>query len=281
MGVWMYQTIKDNIMNPKALIARTKERLFKTIGYFFLLTALLALPAMIDVFSFTTLTPNDKTVIRQSLSSELDIPCRIDETLECAANISYSFELGNIQFVFDPTNSFQSEGDSVAIIFRKYEVNGLINFLNIFTFDLFTSSYSYSNNDLIKWPNDWQPLEINVNEESFWTSLFIGLDELLVNYASLWKSSFVISLLISSFLVFIVDVLIDSVILKFVLRTTQSFSSVTKIVVHSMTLFVLIQVLLSLFQVNVSTLTRLILQLQPIIYSVIAIRLPKEPTLDV
>jgi hypothetical protein len=34
MGVWMYQTIKDNIINPKALIARTKERLPKTIGYF-------------------------------------------------------------------------------------------------------------------------------------------------------------------------------------------------------------------------------------------------------
>jgi hypothetical protein len=71
------------------------------------------------------------------------------------------------------------------------------------------------------------------------------------------------------------------VILKFVLRTTQSFSSVTKIVIHSMTLFVLIQVLLGLFQIEIPTFTRLLLQLQPIIYSVIAIRLPKEPTLDV
>jgi hypothetical protein len=276
MGVWMYQTIKDNIMNPKALIARTKERLFKTIGYFFLLTALLALPAMIDVFSFTTLTPNDKTVIRQSLSSELDIPCRIDGFLECSLDAVYTFDQGNVQFVIDPSDTYQQEGTAFLVLLQRSRVQAFAN--NIL---ILSSSYSSNAEDLIAWPSAWQPLDINVNQESFWTSLFLGLDELLVNYASLWKSSFVISLLISSFLVFVADVLIDSVILKFVLRTTQSFSSVTKIVVHSMTLFVLIQVLLSLFQVNVSTFTRLILQLQPIIYSVIAIRLPKEPTLDV
>jgi hypothetical protein len=276
MGVWMYQTIKDNIINPKALIARTKQRLFKTIGYFFLLTGLLALPGMIDVVSFTTLSPNDKTLIRQSLSSELDIPCRIGDTLECSSNELYSFDQGNVQFVFDPSNMYQLEGNNIVILLQESRVRAFANNITVVS-----SSYVSNTQDLIAWPSAWQPLEINVSEEAFWTVLFAGLDELLVNYSSLWKTSFLLSLFISSFFVFIADVLIDSVILKFVLRTTQSFSSVTKIVVHSMTLFVLIQLLLSLFDVNISPFARLFLQLQPIVYSVIAIRLPKEPTLDV
>jgi hypothetical protein len=276
MGVWMYQTIKDNIINPKALIARTKQRLLKTIGYFFLLTGLLALPGMIDVVSFTTLSPNDKTLIRQSLSSELDIPCRIGDTLECLSNELYSFDQGNVQFVFDPSNMYQLEGNNIVILLQESRVRAFANNITVVS-----SSYVSNTQDLIAWPSAWQPLEINVSEEAFWTVLFAGLDELLVNYSSLWKTSFVLSLFISSFFVFIADVLIDSVILKFVLRTTQSFSSVTKIVVHSMTLFVLIQLLLSLFDVNISPFARLFLQLQPIVYSVIAIRLPKEPTLDV
>jgi hypothetical protein len=276
MGVWMYQTIKDNIINPKALIARTKQRLLKTIGYFFLLTGLLALPGMIDVVSFTTLSPNDKTLIRQSLSSDLDIPCRIGDTLECSSNELYSFDQGNVQFVFDPSNTYQLEGNNIVILLQESRVRAFANNITVVS-----SSYVSNTQDLIAWPSAWQPLEINVSEEAFWTVLFAGLDELLVNYSSLWKTSFVLSLFISSFFVFIADVLIDSVILKFVLRTTQSFSSVTKIVVHSMTLFVLIQLLLSLFDVNISPFARLFLQLQPIVYSVIAIRLPKEPTLDV
>ena len=276
MGVWMYQTIKDNIINPKALIARTKQRLLKTIGYFFLLTGLLALPGMIDVVSFTTLSPNDKTLIRQSLSSDLDIPCRIGDTLECSSNELYSFDQGNVQFVFDPSNTYQLEGNNIVILLQESRVRAFANNITVVS-----SSYVSNTQDLIAWPSAWQPLEINVSEEAFWTVLFAGLDELLVNYSSLWKTSFVLSLFISSFFVFIADVLIDSVILKFVLRTTQSFSSVTKIVVHSMTLFVLIQLLFSLFDVNISPFARLFLQLQPIVYSVIAIRLPKEPTLDV
>jgi hypothetical protein len=258
------------------LIARTKQRLLKTIGYFFLLTGLLALPGMIDVVSFTTLSPNDKTLIRQSLSSDLDIPCRIGDTLECSSNELYSFDQGNVQFVFDPSNTYQLEGNNIVILLQESRVRAFANNITVVS-----SSYVSNTQDLIAWPSAWQPLEINVSEEAFWTVLFAGLDELLVNYSSLWKTSFVLSLFISSFFVLIADVLIDSVILKFVLRTTQSFSSVTKIVVHSMTLFVLIQLLLSLFDVNISPFARLFLQLQPIVYSVIAIRLPKEPTLDV
>jgi hypothetical protein len=272
----MYQTIKDNIINPKALIARTKERLPKTIGYFFLLTALLAFPAMIDVFSFTTLTPNTKTLIRQNLASDLDIPCRIGDTLECSDEQLYTFDQGNVTFVFDPSNTYQLDGTNIVVLLQQSRVQAFANNIMVVS-----SSYVSNAQDLIAWPSAWQPLNIDVNEEAFWTTLFAGLDELLVNYSAIWKSSFVLSLLIGSFFVFVVDVLLDSVILKFILRTTQSFTSVTKIVIHSMTLFVLIQVLLGLFQIQIPTFTRLLLQLQPIIYSVIAIRLPKEPTIDV
>ena len=47
----MYQTIKDNIINPKVLLVRTKDRFLKTFGFFFFFATLLALPAIIDVFA--------------------------------------------------------------------------------------------------------------------------------------------------------------------------------------------------------------------------------------
>jgi hypothetical protein len=82
-------------------------------------------------------------------------------------------------------------------------------------------------------------------------------------------------------LVFAVDVLLDSVILRFVLRSGVTFVSILKVVIHAMTLYVLILLLFNLFQVNVTPGLQLLLQLQPILYSVIAIRIPKEPTIDV
>jgi hypothetical protein len=79
----MYQIIKDNIINPKVLLVRSKDRFLKTFGFFFFFATLLALPAIIDVVAFQTLTPNDKTALRQSLSGDLNIPCEINQTLQC------------------------------------------------------------------------------------------------------------------------------------------------------------------------------------------------------
>ncbi len=268
----MYQTVKDNIINPKALIARIKQRFSRTVGYFFLLVVLLSLPAIIDTLSFTTLTPNDKTAIRQSVSNDFNIPCQIDQTLTCSTSQTYIIDQGNVQFVVDPTSTYQTDQTNLVIVLQEERIQAFVNRIVIAT-----SSYAASSTDLIQWPGAWQRVDFNVIDDAFWVTVFDGLDELLINYAALWKSSFVISLILGAMFAFLVDVLLDSVILKFILRTTHSFGSILKIVIHAMTLYVLTLLLLNLFQVPIPTLLQLLLQLQPILYSVIAIRLPKEP----
>jgi hypothetical protein len=272
----MYQTIKDNIINPKVLLERSKRPLIQAFGFFVVFALLLTLPSIIEIIAFQTLTPNNKTAIRQSLSNELDIPCRIDQTLQCDLDDVFVIEQGNVLIVFDPSNQYEQTNGNLVVLLQQDRVQAFANRLLIAS-----SSYIANPTDLIQWPTAWQSITFNTTEESFWTTLYQGLDELLLNYASLWKTSFVISLIISSMLVFAVDVLLDSVILRFVLRSGVTFVSILKVVIHAMTLYVLILLLFNLFQVNVTPGLQLLLQLQPILYSVIAIRIPKEPTIDV
>jgi hypothetical protein len=272
----MYQTIKDNIINPKVLLERSKRPLIQAFGFFVVFALLLTLPSIIEIIAFQTLTPNNKTAIRQSLSNELDIPCRIDQTLQCDLDDVFVIEQGNVFIVFDPSNQYEQTNGNLVVLLQQDRVQAFANRLLIAS-----SSYIANPTDLIQWPTAWQSITFNTTEESFWTTLYQGLDELLLNYASLWKTSFVISLIISSMLVFAVDVLLDSVILRFVLRSGVTFVSILKVVIHAMTLYVLILLLFNLFQVNVTPGLQLLLQLQPILYSVIAIRIPKEPTIDV
>jgi len=272
----MYQTIKDNIINPKVLLVRTKDRFLKTFGFFFFFATLLALPAIIDVVAFQTLTPNDKTVLRQTLSGDLNIPCEINQTLQCEGSEPFLITQGNVLIVFDANNQYQQTDGNLVILLQQDRVQAFANRLLIAS-----SSYIANSTDLIQWPSAWPQITFNVRDESFWITLFDGLDELLVNYASLWKTSFIISILLSSVFVFLIDIFLDSVILRFVLRSGQTFKSIVKIMIHAMTLYVLILLLLNLFQVQVTPGLQLLLQLQPILYSVIAIRVPKEPTIDV
>ena len=272
----MYQTIKDNIINPKGLLERSKRRLLQAFGFFMMFAVLLTLPSIIDIIAFQTLTPNNKTAIRQSLSSELNIPCSIDQTLSCEVDEVFVIEQGNVLIVIDPSNQYTQPTGSLVVLLQQDRVQAFANRLLIAS-----SSYIANPTDLIQWPTAWQSITFNPSDESFWTTLYQGLDELLLNYASLWKTSFVISLLISSMMVFAIDVLLDSVILRFVLRSGVTFVSILKVVIHAMTLYVLILLLLNLFQVQVTPGLQLLLQLQPILYSVIAIRVPKEPTIDV
>ena len=272
----MYQTIKDNIINPKVLSERSKRSILQSFGYFVMFALLLTLPSIIEIISFQTLTPNNKTAIRQALASELTIPCSIEPTLICETDGVFVIEQGNVLIVFDPSNQYEQTNGNLVVLLQQDRVQAFANRLLIAS-----SSYIANPSDLIQWPSAWQSITFNTTDESFWTTLYQGMDELLLNYASLWKTSFLISLLISSMVVFAIDVLLDSVILRFVLRSGVTFVSIVKVVIHAMTLYVLILLLLNLFEVTVTPGLQLLLQLQPILYSVIAIRVPKEPTIDV
>ncbi len=114
----MYQTIKDNIINPKVLLVRTKDRFLKTFGFFFFFTTLLALPAIIDVVAFQTLTPNDKTVLRQSLSGDLNIPREINQTLQCEGSEPFLISQGNVLIVFDANHQYQQTDDNLFILLQ-------------------------------------------------------------------------------------------------------------------------------------------------------------------
>ena len=47
----MYQKLKDNIINPKGLIRRMKDKPLPTLGFFILFSSILALPGIVRVLA--------------------------------------------------------------------------------------------------------------------------------------------------------------------------------------------------------------------------------------
>jgi hypothetical protein len=131
------------------------------------------------------------------------------------------------------------------------------------------------------WPEAWANLVIDVESDAFWSQLYLGIDQFLATYEAVWKSTFVMSVFVSALFLLFVDVMLDTIILSFFKFSKLKFGSLLKIVVHTMTLYVLVTAVLQLWGLVIPYGLDLVLQLQPIIYAVIAIRSSKESSQNV
>jgi hypothetical protein len=266
----MYQKLKDNIINPKGLIRRTKDKPLTTLGFFFLFTFILALPAMVRVIAFDSLTPNIKTSLRQDLREELNIPCALGDTLTCEVDDIYTINQETFTIIIDPADQYVAEDNGIVVVLQESTLNAFSNQLNVL-------STPYVNEDGVSiWPDAWAQLVIDVESDTFWNQLYLGIDQFLMTYEGVWKSTFVVSVFLSALFLLFVDVMLDTIILSFFKFSKLKFGALLKIVVHTMTLYVLITAVLQLWGLVIPYGLDLVLQLQPIIYAVIAIRSSKE-----
>jgi hypothetical protein len=266
----MYHKLKDNIINPKGLIRRMKDKPFPTLGFFILFSSILALPGIVRVLAFNELTPNIKTSLRQELIRDLNIPCIINETLTCDTDEIYTIHQDTFTIVVDPSGEYTPADNGIVIVFEEDTVITYSNQLNIL------STPYVDNQGISIWPNAWDELVFDVDSDAFWNQLFLGIDQFLEEYEGIWKSTFVVSVFLSAVFLLFVDVMLDTIILSFFRFSKLRFGSLLKIVVHTMTLYVLITAILQLWGLVIPYGLDLVLQLQPIIYAVIAIRSSRE-----
>ena len=271
----MYQKLKDNIINPKGLIRRMKDKPLPTLGFFILFSSILALPGIVRVLAFNELTPNIKTSLRQELITDLNIPCTINETLTCETDEIYSIAQDTFTIVVDPSSEYTPADNGIVIVFTEDTIITYSNQLNIL------STPYVDNQGISVWPSAWDELVFDVDSDAFWNQLFLGIDQFLEEYEGIWKSTFVVSVFLSAVFLLFVDVMLDTIILSFFRFSKLRFGSLLKIVVHTMTLYVLITAILQLWGLVIPYGLDLVLQLQPIIYAVIAIRSSKESNQNV
>ncbi len=264
----MYKKIKENIINPTRILNRKDDNFWVSLLYFATLVLVMSLPSVIQSLSFNSLDANTKTAMRVELEDQFDFNCTIDYGLTCDTNEVNIVNLATIDVVFDPESSYTPEDAGVKVVLRENNVNIYSAKQSILTID-----YGSSSNPT-EWPAEWTQIEIDVENDLFWNKLFAGIDRALEENRNIWMPVIVISSIFAFFLVLLTEIVIDTLILTVFRIGKIKFTQTFKVVLNSMTLYVIIRVILELYNIRISGLMQSLLQMIPLMYALIAIRNP-------
>ncbi|XMB85681.1 DUF1189 family protein [Mycoplasmatota bacterium WC44] len=257
----IYDKIKNNIISPRKIYESRNDSLGKKILYIGFLVLLLLIPVTIDVISSEGLEPEEKRMLRNELKHQLDIDCEISDKLLCSDNsLVKIMSFDSFDIIVDPGSNYVTEGFTTKLVFTE-------NNLVVLFAKNEVMQYSYE-----ELPSDWQELKFDVESESFWDSVFGGVDELLVTYKSLWAISTILAFIFVYLLMIILEALVDTFIIRLFKYGRLSFKETFTIVTYSMTSYVIIRVILDLYGINYTGMALSFLQMIPLIYALISLR---------
>lgn len=263
----MYIRIKDNLTKPSALYTRRNDKAGITVLYFFFLVVLLSITSIIDALSFTEMTPNSKTEFKQIMSEQLEIPCSIDGTLTCETDEVHKITYANINVFVDPTGEFAPSDLGVNVVLQEQNV-----YVYSANQTLLVLDYNNTDSMLPDWPTAWSSLDFDVESDEFWENIFLGLDGLIEDYRTFWVPISIVASMFAFAILLFTEVLIDTLILSLFRIGGLKYGQMFKLILNAATAYVLLSVILDLYNVNINYLLRSILQLIPVVYVLIAIR---------
>jgi len=121
-------------------------------------------------------------------------------------------------------------------------------------------------------PIEWQNLNFEVDDETFWIQLFTGLDNIIMTNRSLWLPIAIISFIFVYSILVLFEILLDSFIIRIFRFGQHKFKQIFVIVTYSMTIYVILRVILDLWGVNVGGIMLSLFQMTPLVYALIALR---------
>jgi len=264
----MYKRIKENIINPTRILNRKNDSFWVSFLYFAILVLVMSLPSVIRSFSFDSLDANTKTVLRVDLEDQFDFNCTIDYGLSCSTDEVNVVNLPSIAVVFDPISVYTPDDAGLKIVLRENVVNIYSAKQAVLTIDYGTSS------NPTEWPAEWTQLEIDTENDLFWSRLFDGMDRVLEENRNVWMPVVVISSVFAFLLVLLTEIVIDTLILTVFRMGNMKFTQTFNVVLNAMTLYVIIRVILELYNIQISGLMQSLLQMIPLMYVMLAIRNP-------
>ncbi|XMB66833.1 DUF1189 family protein [Mycoplasmatota bacterium zrk1] len=255
-----YTKIKNNILSPKSIYKRRKDSNIKVIGYILFLITLLLVPLLIYIVSFSGLTPGNQRMIREDLEDHLDINCELGDKLICQGDTLEEINFSNFSVVIDPEDKFVSEGFRFKLVFKE-------EYIALYPFEFEMARISYS-----ELPTEWRNLNFDVDDEVFWEKLFSGLDQILLTSRSFWVPiTIIVSVLVYGMLI-LFEILLNTFIIRIFRFGRASFKEIFTIITYSMTVYIIIRVVLSLYDIKISGMMLSFFQIIPLVYALIALR---------
>jgi len=267
----LYKKIKENIVNPRKLINRRNDKFGISLLYFIFLVVLMSVPSMISTFSFDGFTPNNRAQIKVALEEQIDVPCSIDYGLVCDDDELRVIELPNLTVYLDPAGEFIPDSFALNVVLRED---------NVYVFSarqvLLSTSYGgpSDTDSLTIWPSEWSQIEIDSESDVFWENFFGGLEKIVDDYKNLWLPISILTTVFVFIIILLTEILIDTLILMLFRVRRLKFREVFKIVLNAMTVYVIISVILELYSINLGGFLQAISQMVPLVYVLIAIRIP-------
>lgn len=265
----MYKRIKDNIVNPRSLLIRRNDKFWVSFLYFLFLVLLLSVPSIVMNASFTELDANAKEQIKINLEDQLDVPCSIDYGLQCETNEVHVLEFPNLGVILDPVGDYTPETIGVNVVLREETIEIYSAKQAMLTF-----GYGSLEESADFWPAAWKQMDIDVESDVFWEQFFTGLDQLITDYRGIWFPLSIVSSIFVFTIVLLVEILFNTLILSLFRIGGMKFGQMFKVVLNAMTLYVIINVILGLYRLQLNSLLDAFIQMVPIIYIILATRIP-------
>lgn len=265
----MYKRIKENIISPSKLINRKDDKFGISFLYLLMLIVALSLPSIVQSISFTSLHANTRTALKVALEDQLDVGCSIDYGLVCETDDEQLVELPAFNVIFDPAGTYLPVDFGIKLVLREENayVYSAKQILMEFDYGNMTDSYQ-------EWPVEWSVIDIDTESDIFWEELFNGIDRVMVENRGIWIPVIIISTVFAFTMILLTEIVLDTLILSIFKIGKLKFKQTFKIVLNAMTLYVIIRVILELYNINISGIMQSIFQMIPLTYALISIRNP-------
>ena len=205
----MFKRVRDSLVYPKEILEYRKDHILFVLFYLFFFAFLLSTGSVIDVMKYDGLAPAYKNSIEENITVVTE-DCEIaNASLVCDGEyyINLYEEQAFTVYLFSEDISMFSEYPS-----QNYSI--VISEDHIYFYLIGVDSLSIPISDL---PDSFHNIDFadqTTDPSGFYSSLFNGLDDLLIDSKNVWGPMMIASEIIISIIFYLVFVLISSWFLK-------------------------------------------------------------------
>ncbi len=249
----MFNRFRDGLVNPRLLLKYRKDAMWKVGLYIVFFAILFSSASIVDVIKYDGLTETYKESIRQSMTDVTEDCSIVNAELICDSE--YKIELYEDQIVTFYLDShavmdFERYKESgYAVVIHKELIYVSVNGLEV---------YDYSISDLDPSIHNVDFSDQADNSNVFYGSIFNAVDEVTIQYKSIWGSMIIITEVLISFAVYMMFIILSAFFLRkrfSVVPFKQLFAMTT----YSSTGLFVILIFDSIFELNLFLIVILII----------------------
>lgn len=206
----MYNRFRDSLVNPQRIVEFRKDRVIFALLYVVFFAFLLSTRTTIEISTFDGLTPNTKEYIKTEMVVIGDT-CQVDDAvINCDEAIRTKlYSNGVIHYYIDAYGEINPDmyTEGYNIVFHKDMIKLVFSGTVVETMSMHISDLPDTLHNL--------DFELQTTDpDAFYTQLFTGVDEFLMNQKIVFAPVIIITEMLSNFVLFMLFVLVSSWFMK-------------------------------------------------------------------